>query len=181
MYLDSYMDAGVLVAVDLVNRLVVHPEPTETTTVLAQVLAIDPPSVAQLAAGHVPEFDSLAAELRHVFDDLRGGAEDSAAVRLNQLLAANPAYPHLAKEDGRWRLHHHPTDAALVPMWSSICAESLARLVGSGYSSRVGSCADTRCGRVFVDTTRNGSRRFCSTKCQNRVKIAALRRRRSTP
>ncbi|TMQ93637.1 CGNR zinc finger domain-containing protein [Actinomadura soli] len=173
------MDAGVLVAVDLVNRMVVRPEPVEDMAVLREVLAVDPPSVAQLAPGHVPGFAALARELRAVFEDLSGGAEDAAADRLNQLLAAHPAHPHLAKEDGRWRLHHHPADAALVPMWTSICAEALARLLAGGHGDRAGSCADDRCGRAFVDTSRNGSRRFCTTTCQNRVKTAALRRRRA--
>lgn len=172
------MDAGVLVAADLVNRLLIKPEPGGTA-VLGEILAVDPPSVAQLAPGHVPGFAALARELRDVFDDLGGGDEDAAAATLNRLLAAHPAHPHLAKEDGRWRLHHHPGDAALVPMWTAICAEALARLLGAGHADRAGSCADPGCGRVFVDTSRNGSRRFCSTTCQNRVKTAAHRRRRA--
>lgn len=175
--LDSYIDAGVIIAVDLVNRLVVRPE-SAPTMVLTEVLAIDPPSVAQLGAADVPDFIELATQLQQVFVDLDKGDEDSAAAHLNGLLTANPAHPHLAKEDGQWRLHHHPTGAALVPMWSSICAEALARLVGTGHARRIGACADAGCGRVFVDASRNASRRFCSTTCQNRVKTAALRRRR---
>ncbi|WP_456236959.1 CGNR zinc finger domain-containing protein [Actinomadura physcomitrii] len=34
--------------------------------------------------------------------------------------------------------------------------------------------------RVYVDTSRNGKRRFCSTACQNRVKTAAFRARAHT-
>lgn len=177
MLLDSYIDVGVLVAVGLVNRLVARPDPVPEQA-LAEVLAVDPPSVAQLGAADVPGFLELAAVLRQVFVDLDGDDEDGAAARLNGLLAAHPAHPHLAKEEGRWRLHHHPTDAELVPMWSSICAEALARLVGAGHARRAGVCADARCGQVFVDASRNGTRRFCSTTCQNRVKTAALRRRR---
>ena len=33
---------------------------------------------------------------------------------------------------------------------------------------------------MLVDLSRNGSRRFCSTACQNRTKAAALRMRRRT-
>jgi predicted RNA-binding Zn ribbon-like protein len=33
------------------------------------------------------------------------------------------------------------------------------------------------CDRVFVDVSRNGTRRFCSETCQNRVKVAAHRAR----
>jgi predicted RNA-binding Zn ribbon-like protein len=110
-----------------------------------------------------------------VFADLCGGAVDSAAVRLNALLLQHPAHPHLAKEDGVWRLHHHPAEVELVPMWTAICAEALARVLGAGEAHRLGTCA--ACGRVFFDVTKNASRRFCSTTCQNRVKAQTYRRR----
>lgn len=174
MKLDSYADTGVTVALDLVNWLRVRPDPA-----LAEILAVDPPSVARLDAAAADGFAALAGELESVLRALAERDEDAAAGLLNRMLAAHPAHPHLAKEDGRWRLHHHPADTELVAMWHAICAEALARLVGGGHGDRVGACADPACGRVFVDVSRNGSRRFCSTTCQNRVKTAALRRRRA--
>ncbi|GAB3474003.1 CGNR zinc finger domain-containing protein [Nocardiopsis coralliicola] len=36
-----------------------------------------------------------------------------------------------------------------------------------------------QCDRVFADTSRNGTRRFCSTACQNRAKAAAFRARKA--
>jgi len=95
------------------------------------------------------------------------------------MLAEHPATPYLALEHGRWRLHHHAADARLVPMWTSICAEGVARLITSDDAHRLGTCEDAGCGRVFVDVSRNASRRFCSTTCQNRVKAATFRRRRA--
>jgi predicted RNA-binding Zn ribbon-like protein len=62
-------------------------------------------------------------------------------------------------------------------MWTATCAEALARLIGAGNADRLGSCEREGCDRVFVDVSKNGSRRFCSTACQNRVKVAAFRRR----
>jgi predicted RNA-binding Zn ribbon-like protein len=123
----------------------------------------------------VPRFLALARSLRPVFHALHRGDVDGAAARLNDLLAKHPAQPHLARERGRWRLHHHPVDVALVPMWTSICAEGMARMLGAGYGDRFGVCEAPGCGRVFLDVSRNGSRRFCSTTCQNRVKAAAFR------
>lgn len=181
--LDSYADAGILVAVDLVNELapgqVTSRRADEIVLVLGKILAVDPPSVAQLGKSHVPGFNALAQELREVFNDLRDGDVDAAAGRLNELLAKHPAHPHLAKEEGRWRLHHHPLDAALLPMWTSICAEGVARVLASDHAHRLGTCEDPECSRVYFDVSRNGSRRFCSTTCQNRIKAAAFRRRRS--
>jgi CGNR zinc finger len=180
--LDSYADTGVFAAVELVNAL---PPPaagppvsaTDARSAIASILAVDPPSLALLASGDVPGFVALAQQLGKVFDELGDGNVDRAATRLNDLLARHPAHPHLAKENGRWRLHHHPVDADLVSMWTSICAEALARLIGAGHGDRLGVCAAHGCSRVFVDLSKNGSRRFCSTACQNRVKAAAFRRR----
>src|SRR5262245_18702182 len=183
--LDSYSDAGVPVALGLANELGSRApgEPTPgapaAVRALARILALDPPSVARLKAGDVPGFLSLARALRRVFGDLQRGDLGAAADRLNELLAKHPAHPHLAKERGLWRLHHHPMDVALVPMWSSICAEATARMLGAGHGERFGVCEADDCRRVFFDVSRNASRRFCSTTCQNRVKAAAFRLRRN--
>lgn len=92
-------------------------------------------------------------------------------------LPPTPPTPHLAKKHGRWLLHHHSADAALVPMATAICAEAMARIIAAGAGSRFGTCDSDGCDRVFLDGSKNGSRRFCSTICQNRIKAAALRRR----
>lgn len=178
MRLDSYADAGVHVAIDLVNRLVVQPDGGERLDTLARILAVDPGSVKQVRDEHVPGFVALGEQLHSVVADLARGDDDAAATRLNAMLSAHPAHPHLAKEDGRWRMHHHPSDAPPVQMWTSICAEALGRLLAAGHGHRVGVCSDPNCGRAYVDTSRNHTRRFCSTTCQNRAKTAALRQRR---
>ena len=183
MKIDSYADTGLLVSVELVNEVGSSGEgddplaPGSSLPVLTRILAVDPPSVAQLGPADEPGFRALANRLREVFENARRGDIDGAANQLNDLLAMHPAHPHLAKEEGHWRLHHHPDDAALVPMWTAICAEAIARMIGAGYGSRLGTCARVDCNRVFLDLSKNASRRFCSTTCQNRVKAAAFRRR----
>jgi predicted RNA-binding Zn ribbon-like protein len=174
--LDSYADTGVFAAVDLVNELAVRP-PDDPTAALRQVLAVDPPSLAQLVAADVPGFTALAADLHTIFQLVGEGDVASGAALLNHMLTTFPSQPHLALEDGVWRLHHHPVDAELVPMWTAICAEALARLIGNGQGHRMGICERPGCGRVFVDVSKNASRAFCSTACQNRVKAAAFRAR----
>jgi predicted RNA-binding Zn ribbon-like protein len=186
--LDSYTDAGVLTAVVLVNELTPGhargkplPALVDPLGALGRALAADPQSVAQVRARDAPGFIALAHRLRDVFADLDEGDVDAAAHGLNELLAAHPANAHLANEEGRWRLHHHPIDAPLVAMWTSICAEGLARMIGADRSDRLGICDANHCDRVFVDTSKNASRRYCSTACQNRIKTAAFRRRHTTP
>ena len=180
MKLDSYKDAGLLVAEALVNELASpheRPPAREAVAALSRMLAIDPPSVAQLTQAQVPAFAALAAKLRTVFAHLQRRDIDAAAASLNELLAAHPAHPHLAKERGVWRLHHHPHDAPLVPMWTAICAAGLAEMIGDGEGQRLGTCERDDCGRVYVDVSKNASRRFCSLTCQNRVKVATFRER----
>jgi predicted RNA-binding Zn ribbon-like protein len=178
--LDSYRDAGILVSIDLVNEFVVSGDnqaPRDAVGTLKRILAVDTASVASLRPSHIQRFRELADELHRVFSDLAEGGLDAAATRVNRLLARNPAHPHLAKEGARWRLHHHPEDAPLLPMWSAICAEGLASMIAADRASRLGICERAKCGRAYVDLTRNGSRRFCSLNCQNRVKVAAFRER----
>jgi predicted RNA-binding Zn ribbon-like protein len=179
--LDSYKDAGLLMSAALVNELAPKqgkPLPArEAVATLARMFAIDPPSVAALTQAHVPAFAALARQLRSVFVELQQHDLDAAAATLNELLSAHPAHPHLAKERGVWRLHHHPHDAPLVPMWTAICAAGLAEMIGDGDGQRLGTCDRADCGRVYVDVSRNASRRFCSLTCQNRVKVATFRER----
>ena len=181
---DSYEDAGAVIAVELVNALTLEraygrPAPrAEAFAAVQRALDVDPP-FAPLHERDVPEVVALAGRLRAILDDLHDGDLDAAAGRLNDLLAAHPAHPHLAKDHGRWRMHHHPVDAAVVPMVTAVCAEAVARMVGNDAGDRLGTCGSDGCDRVFLDVSKNASRRFCSTTCQNRVKAAAFRRRRS--
>ena len=181
---DSDEYAGALTAVDLVNALAIEEafgrlvESEDPGTAVRRILAADttwPPLGPRDLSGLL----GLSVRLHEVFRVLDAGDVDAAAQGLNAMLATHPAHPHLAKEGGGWRLHHHPVDAGLVAMATAICAEALARLLGAGAGDRLGTCASDRCERVFLDGSKNGSRRFCSTTCQNRVKAAAFRNRRA--
>ena len=178
MFIDSYMTPGLRVAVDLVNDVVVRPVHPQEAAV-KQLLSFDPWSASGFRPRDAGGFAALAEDLHMIFTALDSADVDTAAAGLNELLEAAPQETHLAKDDGQWVLHHHPRDAALVPAWTSICAEAVARLVADGHGDRAGLCEAEDCGRAFIDTTKNSTRRFCSTACQNRVKTAALRRRRS--
>ncbi|HWM23149.1 MAG TPA: CGNR zinc finger domain-containing protein [Ilumatobacteraceae bacterium] len=186
MEFDSYIDAGVLAAVGLVNGLTPGSAggrpfaPVDPVAATQRVLAVDPLSLALLNDDDAPGFIRLAHDLRGVFERLDQRDLATAADVLNTLLAKHPANPHLAIENGRWRLHHHPLDTTLVPMWTSICAEGLARMIGADCAHRLGICNAAACDRVFVDTSKNASRRYCSIGCQNRIKTAAFRHRQAT-
>jgi predicted RNA-binding Zn ribbon-like protein len=83
--------------------------------------------------------------------------------------------------DGRGP-HLHVSRAA-APLADRIVAHFAMGLVGlvvAGESSRVRSCASPTCRGVFVDFSRNRSRRYCDNRsCGNKVHVAAYRARRS--
>lgn len=178
----SYSDQGAFVAVDLVNELAVAGRTgRDALDAIASILEFDPPTHDRLRPRHVTGFTTLAATLHQLFTWLDQGEIDTAAHRLNELLAEHPANPHLAKHDGQWQLHHHPATVDLVPMYTSICAEILARSIGTDQGRRLGLCSDPSCRRAYLDRSKNNSRRYCSLPCQNRAKTAAFRARQRQP
>ena len=106
------------------------------------------------------------------------GAVDDAARQVNALLIRTGARPALERHDGEpWHLHFHAAGDSLPDGWAAGCATGLAVVLGGDLYDRLGVCTAPRCDRVYVDTSRNGTRRYCSTSCQNRVKTAAFRAR----
>jgi predicted RNA-binding Zn ribbon-like protein len=122
-------------------------------------------------------FCGVATGLRSVFAAVANGDIDDAAHRVNGMLDATGARPSLERHDGEtWHIHFHAADKqSRVGGWAAGCATGLAIVLGGEYYDRLGVCTAPHCDRVYVDTSRNGSKRFCSTACQNRVKAAAFR------
>lgn len=136
------------------------------------------PSARPAAASEAADLAGTAAQLRAVFDAVDAGQFDEAAGRVNKLLTATGARPQLDRHDGEpWHLHFHGSTDSLAQGWAAGCATGLAVVLGTDSCDRLGVCTAPRCDRVYVDTSRNGTRRFCSTSCQNRVKAAAFRAR----
>jgi predicted RNA-binding Zn ribbon-like protein len=171
---------GLLATIGLINERAVA-DPAAKGAAARRALAVDPQTIERMTRDDATALRSLAVELLDLCTCIVDGDVDTAATTVNALLAENSARPHLAKEGGRWRLHHHPADAEVVPMWTAIAADAFARVIGNDECDRVGICAAEACGRLYVDASKNRSRRFCSTTCQNRVKAAAFRRRRAAP
>jgi predicted RNA-binding Zn ribbon-like protein len=51
-------------------------------------------------------------------------------------------------------------------------------MIEIGEFDRFGVCEAHNCDRVFLDASRNGCMRFCSTGCMNRTKATQFRNRR---
>ncbi len=190
MNFDSYADLGVAAAAELVNHLTegwaqgVLRRLPQSGPQRARLAAATEAAIwgrgSALGAPEAEELILLAERLREVFASLAAGDADRTAYRVNSLLREYRAAPQLATHDGEaWHLHFHSQDREVgrVEARGATCAVALATVIGSGWSSRLGTCAAERCDLVFVDTSRNGSRRFCSLRCLNRDKVARFRSR----
>ncbi len=121
-----------------------------------------------------------AAVARTVIAAIDAGDLGSAARLTNSLLLETGARPQLdLAQDGTWGLHFHGPDDSLGIGWSAGIAAGLAMALGTPDAGRLGVCAAGACDRVYLDTSRNGGRQFCSTRCQSRTKAAAHRARHS--
>lgn len=184
---DSHVFALVDVAARLVNHLTGgndrgHPvgRPVGLELVNATRAALGgngrrEPAVTNADADALAE---CAAVMRLVFEAAHRGNVDAVAGQLNGLLRRSGARPQLdLNHDGGWQVHFHGSDDGLAAGWAAGCATGLALAIGSNLAGRLGICDADRCDRVYVDTSKNRGRRFCSTTCQNRTKTAAYRAR----
>jgi len=132
-----------------------------------------------IADEQLEELAGHLVRLRAVFTRVATGDLDGACALVNGMIRDTAAAPVLARHDGEpWHLHFHALDASWAHGWAASMATALAVVLGSPMHDRLGVCQAPNCDRVYVDTSRNGARRFCSTACQNRVKAASFREKR---
>jgi predicted RNA-binding Zn ribbon-like protein len=136
-------------------------------------LPAEPGDVARLRE-HRARLDAVAAACE-------AGDDEAAIEMLNALLAETGAVPQIVSHDGRGpHIHVSRPTAPLSDRIAAHLAMGLAELVVAGESQRVRSCASPSCRDVFVDLSRNRSRRYCDSRtCGNRLHVAAYRARRS--
>ena len=132
---------------------------------------------------HVADADAallrrFAREARPVFEAVADEDFDGAAQRVNSMLSWTQPRPRLDGGAGIWNMHFHGQSDALGEGWAAGCAAALTLALGSPNAGRLGVCEAVRCDRVYVDRSKNNTRRFCGVSCQNRVKNAELRARR---
>ena len=90
---------------------------------------------------------------------------------VNDLLERTEARPRLTHTETGWDLHFHSPDQTVALGWAAgRLAAGLPWPSAATAGGRLGVCEADPCDRVFTDTSRNGGRRFCSTRCQNRVR-----------
>lgn len=174
-----YMECSLDLAVDLVNTL--SPESgrddLDDVQALADFLKAHMPSFrGRPTKRDLEEVNALRARLREVFE-----AEDPQRTveLLNRLLAASGARPELTNHDGDpWHLHYTPMSAPIAPRIAAEAAMALSVVIAEDGFDRLRICDGPNCFDVFVDASKNRSRRFCSPQvCGNRASVAAYRAR----
>ena len=134
--------------------------PDDATAVLARALALREAIYrisSALSQGHGPRAADVAAL----------NAELSTALAQSRLV------PEAEGFAWAWAGRDDALDRMLWPV-----VHDVADLLTSEDLNRVGQCADDRCGWLFLDLSRNRSRRWCSMEaCGNRAKARRHYRR----
>jgi predicted RNA-binding Zn ribbon-like protein len=168
-------DDPVALAVDLVNTWDELEDPSE--------LLVDPSTLRRFLERHgytaprvtradVARVRALRSSLRSVFE---AAEDDEAVATLNRVLRDSRAKLQFERRRGTWA---RSWSGPPVDVLASTAALSLLEAIRDDGRDRFGTCAGAPCCCVFVDRSKNRSRRFCSDLCSDRVAQAALRSRR---
>lgn len=183
MDFSHYSDDTVQLAVDLVNTLekFAGVDSLETLDDLRAFVdehweqwggvdcSVTPPTEQDLA-----EIRALRSRLRAAFD---AGSAEAAAVALNDVLLSSRAAPRVSLHGAGPHLHFEPDTGRLADRVGAATAMALSVVLCDFGFERFGSCQSSTCDDVFIDTSRNRSRRHCSTTCTTRENVAAHRKR----
>ena len=176
----DYINPSATLAVDLINSYDItraNPEWLGSPTDLDRFLS----KRGRTVSAPVTEYDLryvrvLRGKLREVFL----APDDASAARLlNDLLAGVDVIPQFAV-DHQQSLHLHFLVLPGTPLLTRL---TVATALGLGFAlqqygkERFQMCAASPCQDMFIDTSRNRSRRFCSDRCANRINIAVFRAR----
>lgn len=133
------------------------------------------------AIGRDPsELEALRAirlRLRQLWEVDRAGA----VPLVNDMLADGRALPRLVIHDGYdWHIHATSDDAPLATRVLVEAAMAFVDVIRSDEYDRVRVCDADDCESVYIDYSKNGSKRYCDTgNCGNRMNVNAYRRRKA--
>lgn len=132
-------------------------------------------------SGRFDRDDPELASVVRVREELRALwslPRDEQVVEINRWLREVNALPFLVRHDRfDWHLHATGPDAPLADRVRAEGALALAEVTRANENSRLRVCAAEDCTGLLVDQSRNGSKRFCSVRCGNRVNQQGFRER----
>jgi predicted RNA-binding Zn ribbon-like protein len=174
---ESYARLGV----DLVSSQPDELEPADPLSSLdglRDFLGPWPWMVRRAEATDLPPLVRLRGQLRAVFADAAAGRSAAMVDRINHLLARHRPQPSISgHDDSDWHLHIADDRGPVATEFATGAVMGMAMALLDLGADRFGTCADPRCGGVFIDASRNRSRRYCSDRCASRANVAAHRER----
>ena len=123
----------------------------------------------------LPRVRRVRDRLRRAFE-ARDEAE--AVEALNAVVRRGRAVPQLAAADGGWTFRYAPSGVDPATYLAAEAGVALLDVIRTDGWNRFGLCAASPCCCVYVDRSRNRSRRYCCEFCADRASQAAYRRRR---
>lgn len=134
-------------------------------------------------SGRFDRDDAELASVLRVREELRALwslPRDDQVAEINRWLREVNALPFLVRHDRfDWHLHATEPDAPLADRMRAEGALALAEIVRARATGRMRVCAAGDCTGLLLDQSRNGSKRFCSVRCGNRVNQQGFRERMS--
>ncbi len=122
-------------------------------------------------------------ELRPVYEASNSDDGNRVVELLNDLLSKHPVTPYIAGHGARdgeepdWHMHVADRQSTVAELLVAESLMGLSTLVCDLGATRLGVCDASPCTDVFVDTSPNQSRRYCSDRCSSRANVAAYRAR----
>ncbi|MFD9208123.1 CGNR zinc finger domain-containing protein [Streptomyces sioyaensis] len=187
---------------DYAVRLVNTEQPERGTDSLTSVEAVrELFGPAQQSARRATDSDvtrlrTVRSRLRAVFEAADAGDEVLAVDLLNALMMEFPVSPQISghehrddggtsrsggAESGRgrpdWHMHIADHAANATAGYAATACMGLAFHLTDLGVDRLGLCQARPCRNVYLDTSTNRSRRYCSDRCATRANVAAYRAR----
>jgi predicted RNA-binding Zn ribbon-like protein len=171
---DTYGSSAVELAIELANADL-EPADGVETFVTSHAEWFSPGTTLVLGAKDAARTRETAQLVRAV---ALAGSEAEVKERLNELLSLARPRPYATDHDGELHLHYARPDAPALEQLTTTVAMGLSQVVVQHGWQRLGVCSAEGCANVYVDTSRNASRRYCSNTCASRSTVAAYRARR---
>lgn len=116
-------------------------------------------------------------ELRPVYEASAAGHADEVVAQLNDLMVRYPVTPRISDHAGDLHIHAASKTQTVAELLVGEALLGLANLVCDLGPTRLGVCDASPCAQVYVDSSPNASRRYCSDRCSSRANVAAYRAR----
>nr|AFV52115.1 hypothetical protein DUF1470 [Streptoalloteichus sp. ATCC 53650] len=174
------IECGLATALDLVNTDPVLGGREELSTVADLLAFVERNHMSEV--GRLDEEDLLAVRVMRsrLVAVLLAKSDQAAVTLLNNVIKDVGTTPRLVEHDGyRWHMHHFTPGGSFAERVGAECGMTLVYFLLADQRERLRECEAVSCTRLFIDLSRNRSRRYCEGRnCGNRLHVAAYRARR---